>query len=746
MTKQGVKLLDFGLAKIDKPVAIAQETVTMALTSQGQILGTLQYMSPEQLQGKEADARSDIFSFGCVLYEMLTGKRAFEGSSPASVIAAILERPAPSVAAVAPPALDRVLRRCLEKDPENRWQSARDLKSALELVQFPARAPLVQIPSTSPRLWMAATAAMTVLAAVALWGWLKPTPEGPHPLIHFTTATPEGIQTSPIVVSPDGSRVAFIGDKPQQIYLRDMDDPVAKPVPGTENARFTAFSPDGQWLAFFTGNAPPFQLKKVPIAGGAALTLASVPGIVTPMSWGEDGNILLGGVDLDRVSDAGGQLAVIAKPDTAKGELGFISPQLLPGGKYILATVVTTKGLTDPRVVAVAVATGEKKVLLEDAGECRFAPTGTKPGVGHLVYARNGSLFAAAFDAATLQVGAGAPVLEGIRNLEGLNGGGFSRSGTLAYPSGASNPLGTVSTLMWVDRQGKEEPLSAPPRVYLGPRISPEGGRIAFAVGDSAQALDYQVWVHDVARGTTIRLTFERVNTHPVWTPDGKRLIYMSTPNAIGSVAGTLATVSADGGSQPVTLIGKGVNPFPTSVSPDGKLVIGVRSSAVALQATGSEIWVLPLDGAKGAEAEPQPFLDTRFTRGDLQFSPDGKWVAYQSNETGRNEIYVAPYPGPGGKSQVSTDGGTQPRWNRNGRELLFRSGDKMMAVDVEIGAAFRAGAPRILFEKVSSEYDVAPDGRRFLMLKPAVTDTNELHVILNWFDDLRRRVPLEGK
>jgi Tol biopolymer transport system component len=683
---------------------------------------------------------------------VLTGKRAFEAATPASVIAAILERPAPSVSEVAPPALDRVLKRCLEKDPENRWQTARDLKAALELVSQPVPGPIdaaplaVQAPAKNPRLWMAAAAGMTVLAAVALWGWLKPAPAAPRPLIHFTSATPQGIGVDVIAVSPDGSRIAFVGDKPRQIFLRGTDDPVAKPVPGTENGRFPAFSPDGQWLAFLAGPVSPHQLKKVPIGGGAALTLISGVSADVPISWGEDGNILLVVPDLERISEAGGQPAVIAKLDPAKGELFFASPQLLPGGKYILASVVTTKGPSDLQVVAIAVGTGERKVLLEAAGETQFAPTGAKPGVGHLVYARNGSLFAATFNAATLQVGPAVPVLEGLTNALGLRIFGFSRSGTLAYSGGgnAAGTIGTQSTPMWVDRQGTEQPLNAPTRVYQSARISPDGGRIALMVLDVTPTVYAQVWVHDVGRGTTSRLTFERTNVNPVWTPDGKRLIYESLPG-VGST-GTLAAVPADGSGPPVTLMGEGPSPIPSSVSPDGKLVIGFRAQNGPLG--GNEIWVLPLDGTKPADAKPQPFLDSRFRRMILQFSPDGKWVAYQSNETGRFEIYVVPYPGPGGKSQVSTDGGTQPRWNRNGRELFFRSGAKMMAVDVETGAAFRARTPHMLFEKASSDYDVAPDGRRFIMLKPAATtaDTSELHVIVNWFDDLRRRVPLEGK
>jgi serine/threonine protein kinase len=737
ITRQGVKLLDFGLAKIDKPIDVAEETVTMGLTMKGQILGTLLYMSPEQLQGKEADARSDIFSFGCVLYEMLTGKRAFDGASPASVIAAILERPSPSVGDVAPPALDRVLKRCFEKDPENRWQSARDLKSALELVQFPAPVGSPAFPVRSKLPWVVA-AIFAALAAAGGYLALRDKPAAPGPLVHFTTDTPEGIYNNPVVVSPDGSHIAFVAAN--QIYLRAMDDPSLKPVPGTENGSFPAFSPDGQWLAFFSGN--PLQLKKVPITGGAALSLASVPHHSAPMSWGDDGNILLGGTELARVPEAGGQPVVIAKVDPSKGEAVFLSPELLPGGKHILATLVTATGRDAPEIVAVDVRTGEKKVLLETAGECLFARTGAKPDLGHLVYARNGSLFAATLNSATLQLGPAMPVLEGMRNLAGLNSAGISRSGTLAYPSGINGTgIGTESTLMWVDRRGDEQALTAPQRRYVGPRISPDGGRVAFSVGDSTQTLNYQIWVYDLTRGTTTRLTFDGANSKPIWTPDGKRLIYTHT---VGIDFGGLTEVAADGSSEPVTLT-KGINSTPLSVSPDGKRLIGLGSSS-SLNMRGNSLWVLPLDVPSTAERKAEPFLDTRFTRGNLQFSPDGRWVAYESNETGRDEIYVVPYPGPGGKSQVSTDGGAQPRWNRNGRELFFRNGAKMVAVDVETGAAFRAGTPLTLFETVSSDYDVTPDGRRFLMLKPAIAETSELHVILNWFDDLRRRVPLEGK
>jgi serine/threonine-protein kinase len=487
-----VKVLDFGLATAVQ--ASAREpgdgganspTLTMGATEAGVILGTAAYMSPEQAAGKPVDKRADIWSFGVVLWEMLTGQRLFGGGeSVAHILADVLRAPLDFEKIPKGP-LRQLLERCLDRDVKTRLRDIGEARVALARVPLVAAEPEVapqpvqipvQIPPKPPHLWMAATVAMTVLAAAGLWGWLKPRPVEPRPLIHFTTSTPQGIFANPIALSRDGSRLAFVGAATHQIYLRSMDDPVAKPVPGTENGGFPAFSPDGQWLAFFAGTAPPFQLKKVPIAGGAALTLTAGLTTSSPMTWGEDGNILLGGSVLQRVPEGGGQPVVIAKSDAAKGEILIVSPQLLPGGKYILACVVTSKGLSELRTVAVAVQTGEKKVLLESAGDRRFAPTGAEPGVGHLLYARSGALFAATFNASTLQVGPAAPVLEGMRNLGALTHVGFSHSGTLAYPGGGSTTIGNVSTLMWVDRQGAEQPLTAPSRNYVSPGFLPTGG------------------------------------------------------------------------------------------------------------------------------------------------------------------------------------------------------------------------------------------------------------------------------
>ena len=748
-----VKVLDFGLAKAMEPASAAgpqtsaamnSPTLSLHATHAGIILGTAAYMSPEQAAGRPVDKRADIWSFGVVLWEMLAGRSLFGGGESVShILADVLRAPVDFEAVPAGP-LRQLVQRCLDRDGKTRLRDIGEARVALASASLSEPAPgsadvrPVEASAKSPYLWMAATALMALAAAVASWGWLgRPGSTGaPHMVTHFTTIAPQGVGANPVAVSPDGSRLAFSNTALSQIFVRAMDDPIAKPVPGTDDGKMPTFSPDGQSLAFLVGSTPPFQLKKIPVAGGAALTLAEVEGAV-PMTWGDDGNILVGGPVLQRVADAGGKPTTIAKVDASRGELTFASPQLLPDGRHILASIVTGRGLRDFRVVIVDVNTGDASRLLEGIGEVRFVPSGSVPELGHLVYAFSGSLFAAAFNTATLQVGTAVPVLEDLRNLGGLTHIGFSKTGTIAYAGRDSAAFG-LSTLVWTDRRGVEQALTAPPRFYSNPRVSPDGRRVAVQIFDASQALDNQLWVHDLARGVSSRVTFDRNNAYPVWSADGKRLIYMSSPNVANS-NGVLASVAADGSGPPSTLMATGPIPAPTSVSADGKWVIGVRARSQAR--SGTDVWVMPLDGA----ATPQPFLDNRFTRGELQFSPDGKWVAYESSESGRNEIYVAPFPGPGGRTQVSSDGGAQPRWNRNGRELFFRSGATVMAVDVETGSAFRAGSPKTLFEKTSVDYDVAPDGTRFLMLKSSAPASGpaEVHVIVNWFDDLRRRVPL---
>ena len=505
------------------------------------------------------------------------------------------------------------------------------------------------------------------------------------------------------------------------------------------------FSPDGQSIAFTSSNG---SLKKVPVSGGAALTLAEGLGNTGPISWGEDGSILLGSdVGLMRLPLAGGKPQNILPLDRKKGEIFLTAPQLLPGGRIVLFSILGIQGISSAQLAALNLQTGEKKILLDGAGAGAYASTGPDPSSGHIVYGRNGSLFAVPFDVNRLQVGSPAPVLDGVMGVGAFTTFSFSNSGTLVYATGGAVDLGTAATLAWVDRKGSERPVAAPSRNYTFStlRLSPDGGRAVTMIQDVG-TLSVDLWVYDLIRGVPTRITFGGSNAAPVWTPDGKRLIY--TFGVPTGLRGELRSVPADSSGSPATILASDTPArFPASVSPDGKVLLGIRPRAQGAAAqVGQDIWTLPLEGAP-VESKPAPFLESPYNKRQARFSPDGKWVAYASNESGRDEIYVVPYPNTGGKTQISTEGGTAPQWARNGREMFYRSGDKMMAVEVESGAAFRAGAPKMLFERagLTDGFDVAPDGQRFLVIKPnaAPAQAGELRVVVNWFEELRRRVPL---
>jgi serine/threonine protein kinase/Tol biopolymer transport system component len=740
-----VKLLDFGLAKaIEDPVPSGDPsespTLTLGATRAGVILGTASYMSPEQAHGKAADRRADIFSFGAVLYEMLSGKRAFTGESVGDTLASVLKLDPDwkNLPAETPESIRRLLRRCMAKDRKQRLQAIGEARIILENPGSEAEAS-PRLKPAPPWSWIATTAIAAVVAAVALWGWLKPAPPEPRPLTRFSVQSQvKGIPLP--TLSRDGSRIAQSGGPQSGISLRAMDEFEAKLIPGTEGGLPPCFSPDGQWIAF--AGAGQTQLKKVPVAGGAALTLADGLTGVNYCDWGRDDNVYFavrGGIM--RVPSSGGKPETLATPDVKKNETSYSSPQLLPDGKQLLLGIVPTRGPNFTQVVTLNLQTKEKKILLENAGIARYAPSGPNPSIGHIVYGHNGSLFAVAFDVNRLQVGSPSPVLDGVGGIGPLAFFGLSDSGTLAYFAGAASGL-PQETLVWVDRQGAEQPIPVPARTYRSVKLSPDGGRIVVSITDS-QTLTSDIWIYDLARGSLERRTFGGINQNPVWTPDGKRLIYGSanTPGGPG-----VSIVPADGSGAPSSILASADAGYaPTSISPDGKTLMGTRTGG-----GGTAVWVLPLAEGSTAEAKPTIFLESKFSEQNAQFSPDGHWVAYQSNESGGDQVYVVPYPGPGGKSQVSLDGGASPHWNRNGRELFFRNGNKMMAVDVQTSPNFHAGTPKMLFETDASPallgWDVSPDGRRFLMTRPGATQTGqqpEMRVVLNWFEELRRRVPL---
>jgi Tol biopolymer transport system component/predicted Ser/Thr protein kinase len=759
LTKSGTKLLDFGLAKLKQEVAPANvplselPTANDPLTAQGTIVGTLQYMAPEQLEGKEVDARTDIFAFGVVVYEMATGKRAFEGKTQASVIGAILKDDPPPISSLqpmTPPALDRVVKRCLAKEPDERCQSAKDLTDELKWIGE-GGSQLTSAPTAAAKgiralgrrpvmLGLGGLLLGLVIASLAPWNLKTAPASAPQPVTRTVINLPPGQQLAgldngpAVALSPDGTHLAYVarqGGGTQKLYLRAMDSLEAKPIPGTDGAFNPFFSPDGQWVGFFAGQ----KLKKISVSGGAALTLGDAT-FPHGASWGSNGVIAFApsiGTSLKQVPDGGGTPQLLTRLE--KGEVNQRWPEFLPEGKAVLFTSAPTNtSWTNSQVAAQSVGTGERRNLIQGATHPSYAAS------GHLVYAQGGSLMAVPFDPQRLAItGTAVPVLEGVLQSPSSGAAQYSLSatGSLVYIPGGVQA--DQRRLVWVTRNGAEQPVAAPERAYVYPRLSPDGQRVGAGITEE----ESQVWLYDFSRETLTRFTYEgHVNLNAVWTPDGKWIAIQS--NREGPL--NIFRQRADGSGAPEHLITSEYNNFPMSWSPDGQLL----AFAEVNPTTGYDIWVLQMSNRKA-----QPFLRTPFNESAARFSPDGGWMAYISDESGRFEVYVQPYPGPGGEWQISTEGGTEPEWNRNGRELFYRSGGKMMAVDIATQPGFAAGKPRVLFEGrynpaagATSNYDVSPDGQRFLMIKPDEQEaaTTQINVVLNWFEELKQKVPTGKK
>jgi serine/threonine protein kinase/Tol biopolymer transport system component len=752
LTKAGTKLLDFGLAKLKQEASPATPlselpTEPDAITAQGAIVGSLLYMAPEQLEGKEVDARTDIFAFGAVVYEMGTGKRPFGGTSQASVIGAILKEDPPPISSLqpmTPPALDRAVKRCLMKEPEKRWQTASDLCEELkwiaEVGSQITTAPAVTAKGirTLGRRVLVLTAGVFVLgmavASIATWN-LKPSALPPQTVSRVVITLPSGRQLAgleegpAVALSPDGTHLAYVGRQggTQQIYLRAMDSLEAKPIPGTQGAVNPFFSPDGQWVGFLAGT----KLKKVSVNGGVALTIGEA---ATPhgASWGSQGVIAFEGNDgtIQQASDEGGTPQALTRFE--KGDGSHRWPEFLSGGKAVLfAAASSSSDWTNALVAIQPVGKGKRRDLVRGGTNPRYAES------GRLVYAQGGALMAVPFDPEKLTVtGVAVPVVEGVfqSTFSGAAQYSFSSAGSLVYvPGGVQD---SQRRLVWVSRNGTEQPLAAPLHAYRQPRLSPDGRRVALTI-DEPEA---QIWLYDVPRETLTRFALEgNRNSDPAWTPDGKRIAFESNRETPDNIFWQLADGS--GGMERLTTSDN--SQYPLSWSADGQILAFVEVNP----STGRDICVLRMGDRKA-----QPFLRTPFDETSPQFSPDGRWLAYISNESGRYQVYVQPYPGPGGKWQISTEGGTEPVWNPNGRELFYRSGDKMMAVDITTQPSFTTGKTRVLFEGhyqlapvTFPNYDVSPDGQRFLMLKPSESveaAPTQINVVLNWFEELKRRVP----
>ncbi len=744
LTKSGAKLLDFGLAKMSATPTSANglsalPTEAQPLTQEGSILGTFQYMAPEQLEGKEADARTDLFAFGVVVYEMATGRKAFEGTSQASLIGAIMNsepEPMTEVQTMTPPALDRVVKKCLAKAQEERWQSAKDLHDELRWIADGgsevgvARDAAGVSSRTSWRGAIPLALALgvgAIFASVAAWNFW-PVPSLPVTRTVVALQADEVIPPTtiaPLALSPDGSHMVYSaqkGNDPPRLYLRPMNSLEDEGLLGTEGGDNPFFSSDGRWVGFFAGG----EMKKVSITGGAVVTISSTSERPQGASWGADDRIIFSAVSvlgLLRVSADGGTTEVLTASDaSAQGIPSW--PQILPGGQAVLFVL-------GGAIMVQRLDTREAKLLVQRGKFPHYIST------GHLVYDQAGTLMAVPFDPGRLEIsGFPVPVIEGIRSPGTLRGGAqfaLSRTGTLAYVPGTVEEF--ASTLVWVDRQGVAESLPAPPRLYEYPQISPDGQRVAVGIAEN----ELHVWVYDVSRDALTRLTLEGVrNTVPVWSPDAQRIAFVSSREGPLNMFWQMA----DGSGDMERLTTNDRQTPPASFSPDGQLL----AFTVPNPETGRDIWVLNL-----ADREAHPFLQERYEETAPKFSPDGKWMAYTSDESGRREVYVRPYPGPGAKWQISTNGGHEVVWNPEGG-MFYRSGSSMMAVAVDAESDFRPGKPQMLFEgpylptRFSYPfYDVRPDGQRFLMLQPVESATggaSQINVVLNWFEELKRLVP----
>jgi Tol biopolymer transport system component len=749
LTKTGAKLLDFGLAKsmAATPAAgletMATATSTKPLTAEGSIVGTYQYMSPEQLEGKDADARGDIFSFGAVIYEMATGRAAFSGKTQASIIAAILAATPPpmtSLQPLTPPALERVVKICLAKDPDDRWQTAQDLKLQLEWIaeggsQAGVPAPVVAQRKNRDRI-LAAFGSVGILAAV-LFGvlYFSRAPAKPPVVRSYIKPMPgssfvfTGFQGG-FALSPDGLRLVYMAVNEEgkgSLWIRPLDSLQAQPIAGTEGAALPFWSPDSRFIGFFANG----KLKTVEASGGPPLTLCDAS-IGRGGTWGREGVILFApstNQPLYRVPATGGTPAPVTSLDLSKGVTTHRWPQFLPDGRhflYVAGSPAAPKENPTNWILLGSLDSTESKSLLRTHSDAIYAS-------GHILFLRLNTLMAQPFDEKRLELtGEAFPIADPVQEDEAVIHSLFSvsQTGLLAYAEGTSS---AGRELIWVDRNGKKIGEVSGSDAYREPRISPDGKRLIFTLSSSG----YDIWSYDIARSAKTRLTFgaaaSQANLDAAWSPDGQRIAYSS---AHAGKYGLYEKAADGSGNEQVLLEGLDQQVWLNDWSPDGKLLAFQQ----AVQGV-SGVWMLPLSG----ERKPYPFLQSQFTTWLSAFSPDGKWLAYCSVDSGELKVYVVPFPGPGGKWQVSPGGGCNPRWRRDGREIFYLSPDnKIMAAAVRAsGSSFEIGAVQSLFEtrpyRVNSAYDVSSDGQRFYIAYEAGQPNAAITLVVNWNSEIKK-------
>jgi len=727
-----VKVLDFGLAKLADSELPRGSSVSMSptlavqATSAGLILGTAGYMSPEQARGRAVDRRTDIWSFGCVLYEMLTGRPAFAtGETVTDALAAILSREPEwsALPARLPEAIRRLLRRCLEKDPDRRLHHMAD--AGLDIVDaIDGRVDAAPRPFAPPMWirvlpWAVAMLAAGVALAVLWQGNRLASAPPPSAVRRMELTLPPGVElftsTKTVAVSPDGSRVAFVGVRTgvRQVFLRALDQFEVVPLQGSDNATACFFSPDGRSLAVMT-NVGVF--KTISLANGSATTLTDAANFLYGGDWSEDDHIVfVRGGTLWRIPASGGTAVQLTKLGGPHGDTLHAHPTILPGGKAVLFAAYSG---AETRIDALTLATGERRTVVDRGTLPLYAES------GHLVFVRGGELLMTPFDADRLSTtGSAAQVVEKLPvQLQGIPSIDVSPSGTVVY-----TPTTAVSRLVSVSRQGAEQALNEAPRAYANPRLSPDGNRLLVQAGD--------LWLQDLSRSGFTRLTPRDavINAFPIWMPDGRRVIYRS-PNGLriqdadGSGAGQLIAQTAD-------------TDYPAGLTPDGESLVFMRST----QQTSFDIEMLSLRNP----TERRTLLNSAAYESGARLSPDGRWFVYVSNESGQNDVYLRPFPVLDRRWTISTQGGTQPVWNPNGKEIFYRSGDKMMSVEVTTTADIKLSNPRMLFEQryafgagiTIPNYDVTRDGEHFIMVKDEA-GAGRLNVVFNWFTELNRLAP----
>ncbi|MEO8099325.1 MAG: protein kinase [Acidobacteriota bacterium] len=780
VTKNGAKVLDFGLAKLSHERLSTEsgasiETVTEPITKAGAILGTLYYMAPEQVEGKETDERSDIFSFGAVFYEMVTGQRAFTGETQAAVLAAILKDQPPPMSQrqpATPRALERVVRRCLEKKPEDRWRSAHDLKPAIELIDLDAPAPtsasssvpvqaLSPEPKARPWFWPAIATGLLALVALGFGGYRywQANSFTDLPLVRQDVNLGLDVELMPPVtfatnfaISPDGARIAYIARPtaggPPRLYTRRLDRSNAIELPGSENPRHPFFSPDGEWLGFSSQQ----KLYKISVDGGALLPLMDLRGQFQGAAWGKGMMIVAqGGLPLVRIADTGGSQPTPLGP-FLPGEIIQSSPQLLPGDEsvFFATNLGNETGLPDPnksRMDVISLQDQKRTVLQTNTAVARYVPS--RGATGHLLYTSQGGLYAVPFHPGKLEKqGPAVPVLSDMLIVGNTVGKySVSETGTLIYQKGSPQAtVGALETLQWIDNTGKAEPILAEPADYDSARVSPDGTRLAIAVLEGARQ---NIRVLDWSNGRTTSLTFGDADYYyPAWTPDGKHVVFTRSDGGL-----YFAPADGSGQRQQLTQSVATKAQIASSFSPDGtRLAFAQRDSGT------SQIWTVSISRESGQlrAGKIEKFVDSEFVDTVPKFSPDGKWLAYASTRSGGPQILVRPAVGQAGQWVIPAQTANFPMWSRSSQDLIYttlvgQGTPQIMAVHYSTqGDAFVLDKPRVWLASVpSNPHDLSPDGKRLLAIvqqgaAAAPLASREIVFLQNFFDELRRRAPVK--